>query len=135
MTDERDPQTYAIIGAAMEVHTRLGCGFLEQAYQEALAIEFGIGRIPFSREAPLNITYRSQVLATNYKADFVCFGSVIVELKALARLSGHEEAQVINYLKASGIERGLLVNFGAQRLECKRLILTHRSADDTETRR
>jgi GxxExxY protein len=119
-----DPQTYAIIGAAFEVHTVLGHGFLESVYHEALAMELTTRKIPFTREVPLCIRYKQQLLSCTYKADFVCFGEVLVELKALAHLSGTEEAQVLNYLKASGLSRGLLLNFGAPSLEHKRLIFT-----------
>lgn len=122
--DGSDEQTYAIIGAAMAVHSELGCGFLEQVYQEALEIEFIARGIPYQREKELPITYRNQVLKTFYKADFFCFDSVIVELKALHQLSGNEEAQVINYLKASRITKGLLLNFGTQSLQIKRLLQT-----------
>jgi GxxExxY protein len=122
----RDPQTYAIIGAAMEVHRVLGCGFLEPVYQEALAKEFLLRGIPFRREVELPITYKGNLLAVKYKPDFICYDAVIVELKALDRLSGKEKAQVINYLKATGTERGLLLNFGTVRLEYERLILTAR---------
>ena len=120
----RDPQTYAIIGAAMEVHRVLGCGFLEPVYQEALAKEFLLREIPFRRQVELPLTYKGDLLAVKYKPDFICYDVVIVELKALDRLSGKEKAQVINYLKATGIERGLLLNFGTIRLEYERLILT-----------
>jgi GxxExxY protein len=120
----RDPQTYAIIGAAMEVHRVLGCGFLEPVYQEALAKEFLLREIPFRRQVELPLTYKGDLLAVKYKPDFICCDDVIVELKALDRLSGKEKAQVINYLKATGIERGLLLNFGTIRLEYERLILT-----------
>ena len=121
---ENDPRTYAIIGAAMEVHKQLGCGFLEQVYQEALAIEFSKRAILFRREVRLPIHYKGQLLATVYCADFICFDSVVIELKALAHMSGTEEAQVINYLKATGYEVGLLLNFGGRSLQHRRLVLS-----------
>jgi GxxExxY protein len=121
---ETDPRTYAIIGAAMEVHNQLGSGFLEPVYQESLAIEFTNRKIPFRREVRLPIHYKGELLATSYCADFICFESVIVELKALARMSGTEESQVINYLKATDYEVGLLLNFGTRSLEHRRLIFS-----------
>jgi GxxExxY protein len=120
--EPKDPQTYAIIGAAMEVHTQLGHGFLEGVYQEALAIELSLRSIPFVREAELSVSYKGQLLSSKYRADFVCFGDVIVEVKALKALSNVEEAQILNYLKASGFRRALLINFGAPSLQTKRFV-------------
>lgn len=122
--NQRDPQTYAIIGAAIEVHKCLGSGFLEPVYQEALAWEFREKAIPFVRESLLSISYKGRQLETNYRADFVCFGSVIVEIKALKTMGATEEAQAINYLKASGIELAFLLDFGGSSLTHQRYILT-----------
>lgn len=122
MPDERDPRTYAIIGAAMEVHRHLGCGFLESVYQDAFAHELIERQIPFRREVELSIRYKGRVLESSFRADFVCFDSVIVELKAIAALSGVDDAQVLNYLKSTGHEVGILLNFGTTSLQHKRLI-------------
>ena len=120
--NRRDERTYTIIGAAMEVHGVLGCGFLEPVYQEAMAEELTFCDVPSRREVELPIFYKGEKLHTSYRVDFICFESVIVEVKALARLGGTEEAQILNYLKASGHEIGLLLNFGARSLEYKRYI-------------
>ena len=117
-----DPRTFAIIGAAMEVHGELGCGFLEAVYQEALEAELRIRQIPFETHPCVRISYKGQALQKTYQPDLVCFDDVIVEIKALAKLSGTEQAQVINYLKATGHKTGLLINFGNRSLQHKRLI-------------
>jgi GxxExxY protein len=135
-TDQiRDKETYAIIGAAMTVHRELGCGFLEAVYQDALEKEFQHLSIPYRREVKLPVYYRGEQLNSYYQADFVCFDSVIVELKALQRLSGTEDAQVINYLKASNLRRALLLKFGKKSLKHKRLVFNLResaqSADES----
>ena len=118
----RDEQTYSIIGAAMTVHRELGHGFLEAVYQEALSIEFVNAAIPHIREVELPVQYRGQLLDTGYRADFLCFDTVIVELKATDGLASRDEAQLLNYLKASGKEKGLLLNFGSNSLEYKRMV-------------
>lgn len=120
--DERDPQTFAIIGAAIEVHKILGPGFLEAVYQEALEREFVLRKIPYRREAELSILYKGEPLTCFYKADFICYQSIIVELKALRTLSTIETSQVLNYLKASRYIRGLLFNFGSPRLQHQRIV-------------
>jgi GxxExxY protein len=121
--EERDPQTYAIIGAAMEVHSQLGCGFLEAVYQEALAKELALRNIPFKREVELLVTYKGEPLATRYRADFICFDEIIVELKAASALTPADVAQLLNYLKDTGFHRGLLLNFGSQSLQFERKVL------------
>jgi len=119
---QRDPDTFAIIGAAMEVHRELGHGFLELVYQTALALEFQEHAIPFKSDVALPIHYKNKLLTCAYRADFVCFESVIVEIKAIPTLTSADEAQLINELKATGITRGLLLNFGAASLEHRRLV-------------
>ena len=125
---DKDEETYAIIGAAMTVHKELGSGFLEAVYQEALERELQGLKIPFEREMELPIVYRGLPLKAFYKADFVCFSNVIVELKALQQITGTEESQVINYLKASGLHKGLLLNFGTKSLQYKRLVFNQRES-------
>jgi len=121
---QRDPRTYAIIGAAMEVHRQLGCGFLESVYQEAFALELKSRRIPYNRELKFPVSYKGHQLSCQYRPDFICFESVIVELKALGQLSPIEESQLINYLKVTGYHTGLLLNFGRKSLEQRRFVLT-----------
>lgn len=121
--ESKDPQTYAIIGAAMEVHRVLGHGFLEAVYQEALAMEFMERGIPFEQEKVLQITYKGKPLKTAYRADFICYGDVVVETKATGGLTGSDEGQLLNYLKATEMKRGLLLNFGCSSLQKKRMVL------------
>jgi GxxExxY protein len=120
--DRRDQQTYAIIYAAMEVHRILGSRFLEPVYQSALECELGTRAIPFVREVDLPVYYKGARLSPRYRTDFICFGRVLVELKAIERLTPREESQIINYLAASRLGRGMLLNFGAPSLEFKRFV-------------
>ena len=115
-------ESYNIIGAAIEVHNELGCGFLEAVYQEALEIELQKRKIPYKREALINIKYKGHKLQKEYFADFICYGNIIVELKALNKIEDLHKSQVINYLKATNMKLGLLINFGGEQLEYKRLI-------------
>jgi GxxExxY protein len=119
---QRDPRTFALIGAALEVHRVLGPGFLEAVYQEAFGKELFRREIPFRAEVELPVFYKAEKLSTTYRADFVCYDSVIVELKALKQLTIIEEAQVLNYLKATGFQLAMLFNFGARSLQHKRFV-------------
>ena len=119
-----EEDTYAIIGAAMDVYYRLGCGFLEPVYQEALELELGLRKIPFTAQTRLPIRYKDYQLKKKYRADFVCFERIIVEIKAQTALVAVDWAQLLNYLKASEFRVGLLFNFGSSvTLEKKRLII------------
>ncbi len=116
-------ESYKIIGACMEVHTTLGCGFLEPVYQEALEIELGKRKIPFVREEILNIFYKGKMLKKAYVADFICYDKIIIETKAASQLQPEHIAQILNYLKITGFKLGLLVNFGTTSLQYKRIVL------------
>ena len=116
-------EVFAIMGAAIEVHRVLGSGFLEPVYQEALELELSDRRIPYESQKHIRIRYKEHLLNKEYIADLLCNEEIIVELKALDHLSGIEEAQVLNYLKATGKKVGILINFGSQgKLEWKRLV-------------
>jgi GxxExxY protein len=117
-------EVYAIIGAAMEVHNQLGVGFLEPVYQEAMEIELSSRSIPFMPQQEIQIHYKDRDLNKTYRADFLVFNEIIVEIKAIDGLSGHEESQLLNYLKATRLELGLLINFGGNKLEWKRMVRT-----------
>ena len=116
-------EVYAIMGAAMEVRTALGSGFLEPVYQEAMEIESTTRGLPFVSQEVLQNRYKEHVLKKEYIPDLICFDQIIVELKALDRLSGKEESQLLNYLKATGMKVSVLINFGSHpKLEWKRLV-------------
>ena len=115
-------ETYKIIGAAMEVHKVLGCGFLEAVYQEAFEIELMKLNIPFEREKKLDIYYKDIKLQKEYYADFYCYNCIIVELKAQNELNGVHESQLLNYMTATNTKVGLLINFGQNSLEYKRMV-------------
>ncbi len=118
----RDERTYKIIGAALEVHRELGCGFLEAVYQEALGKEFTSQGITFKSQPIVEIKYKGEPLEKKYQPDFVCYDELILEIKAISSLTGIEEVQLINYLKAANLKVGLLINFGTKSLEHKRLV-------------
>jgi GxxExxY protein len=115
-------ECYKIIGCAMEVHKILGNGFLEAVYQEALEIEFIKQNVPFLREKEIRIEYKGITLNKKYCADFLCFEEIIVELKALSEMAENNYKQLFNYLKATGLKLGLIINFGTESLEYKRII-------------
>ena len=114
-------ESYQIIGAAMEVHRLLGCGFVEAVYQEALEKEFQLRNIPYEREKELNITYKGSTLSKTFKADFICYDKIILELKSVREFTDEHYAQIYNYLRASNLELGLLINFGAASIEYHRV--------------
>ena len=118
-----DHRTYEIIKCAYDVHNELGMGFPEKIYQEAMTYELNKHAIPYVKEAKLDIVYKDQILEQRYFADFICFDTVIVELKALKTLEKVHVHQVINYLKASDLNIGLLLNFGAKSVQVKRVYL------------
>jgi GxxExxY protein len=116
----RDPRTYAIIGAARRVQSLLGSGFLERVYQDALELEFGRRDVPHHREVEVPIFYDGMRLRSAYRADFVCFENILVELKSQEALGPADEAQALHYLKGTNLELALLINFGAPSLEFRR---------------
>jgi GxxExxY protein len=120
-----DPRTYAIIGAALEVHRVLGTGFLELLYKDALEIELAKREIPYRRELSCNITYKGHPLRGDYKIDFVCYEQIVLEIKARSATSPADHAQVISYLAATKLPLGLLLNFGTSKLEYRRFVRTY----------
>lgn len=119
-------ETYRIVGACMEVHRDKGSGFTEPVYQDALEIELEVAGIPFEAQRNFPVYHRGRVLKHTYTPDLICFGTILLELKAAKALTDEHRAQVLNYLKVTGLRLGLLVNFGSHpRLEWERMVLTH----------
>jgi GxxExxY protein len=117
-------EVYNIVGAAMEVYNQLGNGFLEAVYQEALALELQLRDIPFTEHPPLELCYKGKILQRHYIPDMLLYDKIIVELKAISILGNNEQAQLLHYLKATGLRLGLLINFGSKiKLEWERKIL------------
>ena len=114
-------ESYKIIGAAMEVHRLLSCGFVEPVYQEALEKEFTLRIIPFEREKELDINYKGYTLSKTFRADFICYNKIILELKAVKEFTDEHYAQTYNYLRASGLDLGILINFGNASIEFQRV--------------
>lgn len=119
-----EKETYNIIGACINVHKILGKGFLESVYQEALEKEFVKRNIPFNRQKKLQITFHGEPLSKYFISDFICYDSIILEIKASSFIHKDNQDQVINYLKATGFSVGLLINFGESSLKWKRFINT-----------
>jgi GxxExxY protein len=118
-----EEETYKIIGACFEVYKEKGCGFLEAVYQECLEIELGLQEIPFIPQAELALWYKGKPLKQKYQPDFICFGKIVVEIKAVSQLADEHRAQLHNYLKATNHRVGLLVNFGHYpKVEYERII-------------
>ena len=118
-----EDETYQIRGACFEVYKEKGCGFLERVYQECLEIELGLRNIPFNSQPKLELKYKGRKLGTEYRPDFICFDKIIVELKAVSALTDEHRAQIHNYLKATRLRLGLLVNFGHYpKVEIERVI-------------
>ena len=113
-------EVYHIVGAAMNVSRELGCGFLEAVYQEALEMEFADCNVPFEPQKRIIISYKNRMLKREYVADFLCYNKIIVEIKAIKSITGIEEAQLLNYLKATELPLGLIINFGHPKMEWKR---------------
>jgi len=117
-------ESYQIMGACFEVYNEMGSGFLESVYQECLSLEFAEQQIPFASQVELDLRYKQQPLTQKYIPDFICYNSIIIELKSVRELSNAHRAQVHNYLKATRYKLGLLINFGSHpKLEFERIVL------------
>jgi GxxExxY protein len=115
-------ESYAIVGACMKVHRALGPGFLEAVYEEVVEKEFIVQNIPYKRQVKLDLYYEGVQLKKYYRADFVCYDSIIVELKAVTQIPSVLYAQLQNYLKCTNMELGMLINFGTPSLTYKRIV-------------
>lgn len=121
----QEKESWEIRGAALEVHKELGCGFQEKVYQDALEIEFQRMGIPYEREKHITIEYKGVTIDHDYFADFVCYGNIIVELKAIKELADVHKKQVVNYLRATNFKLGFLFNFGETSLKTERILNYH----------
>ncbi|OVE73695.1 GTP-binding protein [bacterium B17] len=125
--EKYNDETYKIIGACFEVYNDKGCGFLEPIYQECLEMEFELQSVPSVPQKSLKLQYKGRSLKKTYEPDFICYNEIIVEIKSVSNLSDEHRAQLLNYLNATGIEIGLLVNFGHYpKLEYERIVNTSR---------
>jgi GxxExxY protein len=121
-TGERDEQTSLILAVAIEVHKELGRGFFERVYRRPLELELEVRGIPYQTEVSFPIVYKGRATGVRYRVDLICFDSVIVEIKALKEITSYETAQLINYMRASGMKRALLLNFGSPVLGIERRV-------------
>ena len=127
-------ESYAIIGACFEVYNAKGCGFLEPVYHECVAIEFRHQGIPAISKLSLTLSYRGQTLLQTYQPDFICFEKIILELKTVSRLADEHRAQLLNYLHATDLQLGLLVNFGHYpKLEYERIAKTQSARTEEDS--
>ena len=117
-------ESYNISGACFNVYTKMGCGFLESVYHECLEIEFKNRNIPFESQKEIELFYEDRKLKQKFKPDFICFDKIIIEIKAILKLLKEHEAQVLNYLNATGLKLGILINFGHYpKLQYQRIVL------------
>jgi len=122
-----EQESYKIRGACYEVYKSKGHGFLEAVFQECLAIEFELSGTPFVEKPTLKLNYKGRELKQGYIPDFICYGKIIVEIKAVNTIADEHRAQIINYLKATGMQLGLLVNFGAYpKVEIERFVFQNK---------
>jgi GxxExxY protein len=117
-------ESYAIQGAVFEVYKELGYGFLESVYQECLGKEFSVRGIPYVKQVDLPVLYKGEPVNLTYRVDFICYEKIMLELKAVQMIKNEHRAQLMNYLKISGLRLGLLINFGTcPRATVERIIL------------